>query len=111
MGKIYLIKSYNESEVLYKIGFTRGKPENRLKALETGNPNEMELFKVFDTKFDTKMETALHNKFKYNRIKNEWFRLDKDDVNNFIIICESIEKNYTILAEKNYFFRKLLNRN
>lgn len=111
MGKIYLIKIYNDSEVLYKIGFTRGDPENRLKALETGNPNDMEIFKVFKTNFNTKIESAVHSRFKHKRVKNEWFRLNKEDVDNFINICESIEKNYELLAEKNYFFRKLLNRN
>lgn len=109
MGKIYLIKCYNDSEVLYKIGFTRGKPENRLKNLETGNPNDLEIIKVFETKYNTKLESNLHTKFKSKQVKNEWFRLDNDDVDDFIDTCKSMERNYNILAESNYHFRKLLN--
>jgi len=122
MGKIYLVKCHkNEtidwSEIIidtnvkevYKIGFTRGDPKNRLRALSTGNPHKMEIVKVFETKFNTKLEANLHQHFKSKKIKNEWFMLKDDDVNNFINICKSVEHNYEVLAESNYYFRKLLN--
>jgi len=128
MGKIYLIKCYkndncdfneiiidnfNVSEI-YKIGFTRRDPKKRLKALQTGNPHKMEIVDVFETNFNTKLEANLHQHFKYkkvefkNSIKSEWFLLNDDDVHNFINIYLSIENNYKILSESNYYFRKLL---
>lgn len=124
MGKIYLIKCHKNddsdwSEIvidpnvkyLYKIGFTRGNPENRLKALRTGNPHRMEIMRVFETDFNTKLEANLHNRFKSKRTTLEWFMLNDDDVDNFINICESIEKQYNFMAKNNYHFKKLLKIN
>lgn len=108
MGKIYLIKCYNDYEVLYKIGFTRGKPENRLKQLETGNPKDLELVYEFNTKFNSKLESTLHRHYNTKRIKNEWFKLDDDDVKNFKTVCEKIEEKFEFLLKENHFFKKLL---
>jgi len=121
VGKIYLIKCYKNDddwseividpdiEEIYKIGFTRGKPENRLKSLSTGNPHKMEIIKVFETKFNTKLEANLHNMFKSKRINNEWFMLNVDDVDGFLNICKTVEEQYDFMSENNYHFRKLLN--
>jgi len=122
MGKIYLVKCHKKDHIdwsdiifdsdvkeVFKIGFTRGDPKKRLKALSTGNPFKMEIVKVFETKFNTKLEANLHQQFKSKKIKNEWFLLTDDDVDNFISICETVEKRYTFMAENNYFFKKLLN--
>ncbi len=123
MGKIYLLKcnkndfdwseiifdDFSKDKDIYKIGFTRGDPKKRLKALSTGNPHKMEIINVFETNFNTKLEANLHQQFKSKKIKNEWFMLDKDDVDNFMETCEIIEKRYIFMAENNYFFKKLLN--
>jgi hypothetical protein len=122
MGKIYLIKCYKNDnndwddividsnvDEVYKIGFTRGDPNKRLKALQTGNPHRMELINQFETKFNTKLEANLHQQFKSKKIMNEWFVLDNNDVDGFIELCEEVETNYTFLSESNYHFRKLLN--
>ena len=120
MGKIYLVKCYKNDDAdwseiifednkeIYKIGFTRGDPKKRLKALSTGNPHKMEIVKVFETNFNTRLEANLHQQFKSKKIKNEWFMLDKDDVSNFIDNCEKIEKRYEFMVENNYHFKKLL---
>lgn len=123
MGKIYLIKcnkNHNidwndiliDSDVdeVYKIGFTRVNPENRLKQLSTGNPHKMEIIKVFETKFNTKLESNLHRRFKSKRTNKEWFMLSDEDVENFIDTCETVEKQYSFLSENNYYFKKLLAR-
>jgi len=109
MGKVYLIKCYNDIDVSYKIGFTRGKSIKRLKGFDTGNPNDLEIVHEFETKYNTMFETNLHHRFKSKRGKGEWFNLDLDDVKNFIETCKSIERNFDILAESNYHFKKLLN--
>jgi len=123
MGKVYLIKCYKNDDIdwseivfdsniteIYKIGFTRGNPLKRLKALQTGNPHKMEVIKVFETNFNTKLEANIHQRFKSKKVLNEWFLLEKDDINNFISVCESVENNYKILSESNYHFKKLLNK-
>jgi uncharacterized Zn-finger protein len=120
MGKIYLVKCCRNSDFdwsetviddvdeIYKIGFTRGNPKKRLKALQTGNPHNMEILEQFETKFNTKLEANLHQIFKSKKIKNEWFLLESEDVDNFIDTCETIEERYTFMSENNYHFRKLL---
>lgn len=108
MGKIYLIKCYEDDEVLYKIGFTKNTPNQRLKTFETGNPNDLEVVEEFVTNYDTKLEVALHNRFRSKRVKREWFRLNENDISTFRESCEKMESNFELLEKDNYFFRKLL---
>jgi len=94
MGYIYLIKSGDDG---YKIGFTKKDAFQRLNELSTGNPNELELIHVLKTDFDFKMERTLHRFYKIKNIKNEWFDLTEEDVNNFPNIFYEIEKNFLTL--------------
>ena len=107
MGKLYLIKCYEESEVLYKIGFSI-EPTKRKKVFETGNPNDLEIVEEFFTNYDTKLETAVHNWFRSKRVSREWFRLENIDVENFVKYCKKMEDNFELLEkEDNYHFKKL----
>jgi len=107
-GYIYLIESYNSTggvELEYKIGYTRNKDINkRLSQLKTGNPNQLKIVKKFESEHGQKVETSLHNIFSHKKIDGEWFRLNNEDVNNFIEICEKLESNYnTLLINNNPF--------
>lgn len=45
MGYIYLIR--NRENLTYKIGVTKNDPEKRVKQLQTGNSDELDLLYTF----------------------------------------------------------------
>lgn len=103
MKKIYLIQQENTN--LYKIGITKKNIEERIKELQTGNANKLLVVTEFQTKFNYKLETALHGYFDRKRINSEWFELLNEDVTNFHTICNTFENNFKLLKEyKNPFF-------
>lgn len=73
---IYLIKAKDKC----KIGFSKH-PEKRLKQLQTGNPEVLEIAGVI--KGTISDEKQLHNKFKKYKIDREWFRYNKEIKNLF----------------------------
>jgi hypothetical protein len=77
-GYVYLINTEELSNI-YKIGFTKKDPNIRLKQLQTGNPNKLNLFYSFKVK-DESIEHKLHNIFKNKKINNEWFCLTHIDI-------------------------------
>jgi len=102
-GFVYLI--CDPSTDLFKIGLTRGKLENRLKKLQTGNGTELHLVAFHETEHPYKIEKMLHNHFYPKKELNEWFALDNEDVHLFNEICE--EKERVILSLKdNPFYNK-----
>jgi hypothetical protein len=66
---IYFIKS-NDGYI--KIGFTENNPEQRLRALQTGNPHKLEIiYTMSGTEDDERM---LHRIFDSVRVSGEWFQ-------------------------------------
>lgn len=105
MGFIYLIGEI-DNEKNYKIGVTKKKNIiERKNELQTGNSQELYIKHIFETKYPYKLENMLHRHFSNKNIINEWFELDKSDVNDFLNICE---KYNTILnsLQNNPFFNK-----
>ena len=105
---VYLIQS-TESE-LYKIGVSSN-PKRRIKTFQTACPYELKIVETFESKYPYKVETFLHNNFKYMKrdenedtLGGEWFNLTKEQVENFIHQCKQVENNITLLKEnKNHF--------
>ncbi len=63
----------------YKLKVKIGKSKNvrdRLKALQTGNSDKLEILKTFKTHMAKKVEKALHKKFSEYRGLGEWFIFD-----------------------------------
>lgn len=58
-----------------KIGYTRGEPEVRLKALQTGAPAPLRLMAAHEG--DIEHERYLHEKFANQRVCGEWFEMDE----------------------------------
>lgn len=107
MGFVYLLECITENETIYKIGYTKDKIQKRINKLQTGNGYELiELYK-FPTKYKQKVERHLHRFYNQKRLKGEWFRLDKNDVDNFLQKCEQVEKGFDALKD-NPFFNKSL---
>jgi len=66
-----------------KIGISRN-PEERIKQLNTGNPEPLTLIdkKLAPNKF--KDEQKIHNKFNTSRLNGEWFSLDNKQIENVL---------------------------
>ncbi len=100
---VYIIKSLD----LYKIGKAK-KPEERLKALQTGNPIQLELQYTKKSQKPLELESRLHNHklLKEYRVRGEWFRIP-DNVLKYIVIeygfdCHIIEQPKIINKQKYY---------
>lgn len=99
MYKVYLIKNLDDDQ--YKIGYTRRTVEQRIKEFKTGNCNELKLIHQFESKWGSKIEAVLHRKYKWKKIDGEWFYLEKEEVDNFILECQKIHQNLEILNKTN----------
>ena len=79
-GYVYLIRN---SHFEYKIGMTKQNVNKRLKQLQTGNSEDLELVKYFLVENYKKVEKSLHNHFSNKKINREWFNLNKNDIKDF----------------------------
>lgn len=113
MNPAYVYLKYCSALDLYKIGVSKNS-NKRNKALQTGNPYEIETIFNFFSKYPYRVETSLHREFgtcKKNidndKLKGEWFNLSMEQVNNFLNRCVTIENNITFLIENgNHFICK-----
>lgn len=101
-GLVYLI-SETSDRPLYKIGVTKGDVNGRVKQLQTGNGERLNCVHTFRTSKPYKLEKMLHFHFRFNREEGEWFSLDKDDVNNFPMICEKYQGIIDALKDNPFF--------
>ena len=93
--KVYLLKIVNDSETLYKIGYTGESVHRRIRELQTGCPYEILLVDTYSSEYSRVIETTLHHLFESKNTHGEWFRLDYSDEMNFINLCEK----YNIIQE------------
>ena len=107
MGFVYLLECSNNDSTVYKIGFTKGSVQKRIKNLQTGNSYKIKELCNYQTKYNQKLEKSIHNHYRHRRCeKSEWFNLSNEDITNFIKNCERVEKNFDFLKESdNYFFK------
>lgn len=79
-GYIYLI--YNPGNECTKIGYSRGNVKQRMKSLQTGAAERLELAHVIhcDSIACEYFEARLHDMFKINRLIGEWFRLTDEAI-------------------------------
>lgn len=93
---VYLIR--NEETGNYKIGVSVN-PRKRIKQLQTGSGEELQLIESFRSRYPRRIENALHQKYRHLRRSGEWFYLSIEDEVSFIDYCEMIEKNIKKLKE------------
>lgn len=86
--KVYLLKIVNDSETLYKIGYTGESIHRRISELQTGCPYEIQLVDVYSSEYSRVIEMTLHHIFEHKNTRGEWFNLDYEDEMNFIKLCE-----------------------
>lgn len=95
-GYVYLLKVSNEG--IYKIGVSKN-VEKRVKQLQTGNPEEIEIIKKFLSKYPYKVESVLHRRYNYKLAHGECFYLEQKDIDNFEEDCLISETNFEILED------------
>jgi hypothetical protein len=103
MYQVYLISSNNQQGKRYKIGYTRNDVSKRIKQLKTGNSDELILEQLYTSKWGTKIEAILHRKYANSKISGEWFNLDQNQVEGFLIECKNLDDYYKSLIENSTF--------
>lgn len=102
-GYVYLIEDNNNQT--YKIGVTKNLVYNRLKKLQTGNSNKLNIISYFYSEYPFRLEKMLHNYFKEKRTNGEWFNLNNVDIICFSDLCNKYT-NYINCLLENPFFNK-----
>ena len=105
-GYVYVLGDFTKVNI-YKIGVTRGNVEKRIKKLQTGNSGEIFLCMKHWTKYPFFIERKLHRKFSENRIMNEWFILETEDVNQIKDIIRKEEELIEIMKDNPFFVKQL----
>lgn len=73
-GCVYFVRAPRSKAI--KIGFTLGDPFVRMAALQTGNPDPLELVAALPGSRED--EGAFHARFKPQRLTGEWFTDDRE---------------------------------
>jgi hypothetical protein len=73
-GRVYFIEAVGTGTV--KIGYTEGDPEDRLKQLQTGCPNQLRVAAWMAGRQED--EAELHKLFARHRVNGEWFNLSPE---------------------------------
>lgn len=115
MNFVYLIG--NKSVGLYKIGVARV-PQKRLKSNQTSCPFKLETIHLFESKFAYKIEKIIQQHFSAfkkdeneNDIQGEWFCFGQTQIDSFLIVCQTHEKNFDILISMdNHHFKNFLKK-
>lgn len=97
-GIVYLIESVRDYDTVYKIGYTRKSSKKRSKQLQTGNDGNLKIVYEHRTSHGQICERTIQNFYSHLRIKNEWFKLDMNDVIKFPEICNKIENNLDLIT-------------
>ena len=84
LNVVYVMQ--NRQNGYYKIGRSIS-PTNRERTLQAQEPDVVLLHKWFAS---AEIEKMLHEKFKGNRLRGEWFKLSQDDIDNIKSIMEII---------------------
>jgi hypothetical protein len=74
-GCVYVLKVGDR----YKIGRTENLT-SRLRSIQTSNPKAIEVVHTIESEDFAAIEKAIHRKFKDQRVRGEWFKLDRDDL-------------------------------
>lgn len=97
--------SEHEGTILYKIGITKNKIEERLSQLQTGNAGRLSLVCSFETKHGHKMERCLHLHYQQRKVSGEWFCLSEEETDGFLTVCKEKEAMMDFLKSNNHFWQ------
>lgn len=100
--EVYLIESYNQGLVQYKIGVSKHSAK-RLKQHKTSNAGELTLLYAFLSDWPFKVEAAFHRRYRHLLIDGEWYDLQPENVESFLLDCEQKEKMFEVLNKHSSF--------
>ena len=100
---VYVVynKSFRDqetNELVYKIGYTINTPKERYKHEATKMPGEFETLFAYRFSNYKEVEGKIHYEFKEFRIKGEWFKLNKEELERIKARC--IEMNGEPVSEE-----------
>lgn len=78
-GFVYVIFVHTGTEFFYKIGLATN-VDARLKSHQTSSPFEVRLAAAYFVPNMMAEEATLHEAFAQKRVRGEWFRLDRSDL-------------------------------
>ena len=93
MRYVYLIRG-NDGK--YKIGIAKN-PAQRIKQLQTGNSDKLQLIETYQSENAFKIETSLHHQYGHLRAHGEWFDLSLEEEVTFIEKCEQVDNSINTL--------------
>ena len=102
MGLIYLITN---DYIHYKIGYTNKSINERISSIQTGNSEQIDIIKTFNSIHCSYIEKMLHKQFHDKRIKGEWFELNDNDIKTFESSCKKYHDIANLLQRTNHFFK------
>lgn len=105
MGYVYLICDPVTEH--YKIGVTKGKIENRILELQTGNSSELHITNYHKTPYPFRVEKMLHAEYKKYNVHGEWFELPPNEVMGFNEACQKVENIIEALKDNPFFIKNL----
>lgn len=76
---------------LYKIGWALGSTNRRLKQLQTGNPEKLEILMDFRVSDAESLEKYLHYFLLNKNVRGEWFQLSEEDLSWLSWFCEAYD--------------------
>lgn len=97
MKYIYLINSEGTNK--YKIGIAKN-PNERVKQLQTGNSEKLEIVEIYKSKYASKIEKNFHRRYNYTSLLGEWFIFNEKEETKFIEMCKLYENGFRIIEEK-----------
>jgi len=100
MRSVYLIRGNNGK---YKIGIAKN-PSQRIKQLQTGNSDKLQLIETYQSENASKIESTLHNRFGHLRNEGEWFDLSITEENSFVDQCRKIDDTMKTLQRMGNVF-------
>ena len=95
MTSVYLIRGNNGK---YKIGISKN-PKERIRALQTGNSEQLKIIETYESENAGTIEFALHAQYSHVKKTGEWFDLSISDEVNFIKNCQRIDESIKFLKK------------
>ena len=103
---VYLICAEIGDEKVYKVGYTRRSPEQRIKEFKTGNASDFYVVDSFKSKWGTKIESVLKKTYNKYNINGEWFILPDSEVADFNSRCFELHDTFEFLSNNNSYIIK-----
>lgn len=88
MKSVYLIRT---NDGRYKVGIAKD-PQKRIRQLQTGNSDQLELIETYQSENASKIEGSLHRHYSYGKMIGEWFELSIKEESEFIKTCKLLDE-------------------